>query len=245
MRPYNLGFVFLILCLLPLFACSAPTYIDKGKNTKSSGSPFSEVVFQVYDAYEVAPPRCIAVMSFDKSSDGKSSLHHISLSQAQSIRRAFYAHIAPHGTRDVEIARIDFLLGNLSSTQRKDFGLIGRTLDCDALVFGQVLEHGSSYLGLYSRVAVGARLKMIRAVDGAVLWQGEHVAASHGGNIPLSPIGIAAGFINAAINLQEEILLGVIDALARRLVSTIPDSRVAVMEEALSTHEVVVRKRDL
>ena len=44
------------------------------------------------------------------------------------------------------------------------------------------------------------------------------------------------------MNLQEEILLEVIDALARRLVSTIPDSRVAVLEEPLSSPEVVIRK---
>ena len=242
MKPYSIGPALFLACFLLLSACSAPTYVDKGKNTKSFGSPFSEIVFHVHEAYEDDPPKCIAVLPFETSSDGKPDSQNITLSQTQSIRRAFYAHISPHGTRDVEIPRVDFLLSKLSRTQQKDLGLIGRTLDCDTLVFGQVFEHGSSYLGLYSRVAVGARLKMIRARDGAMLWEGEHVAASHGGDIPFSPIGIAAGLINAAMNLQEEILLEVIDALARRLVSTIPDSRVAVLEEPLSPPEVVIRK---
>ena len=243
MRSVKLGPVIFLIFLLPLFACGAPTYIDKGKNQKASGSSFSHVIFQVHDTYQKSPPNCIAVLPFDTSADGGTSSQNITLNQTQSIRRAFYAHVSPHGTRDVEIPRVDFLLSKLSKIQKKDFRLIGRILNCDALVFGEVLEHGSSYFGLYSRVAVGARLKMVRAHDGARLWEGEHVAASHGGDIPFSPIGIAAGLISAAMNMQEEKILEVIDALARRLVSTIPDNRVAVLDEPLSIPTVVIRKQ--
>ena len=75
---------------------------------------------------------------------------------------------------------------------------------------------------------------MIRAVNSEVLWEGRHVAESHGGDVPLSPVGLAVGILKAAINLDEEQIFRVIDDLSRRLVSTIPDNRIAVLEEPLT-----------
>jgi tetratricopeptide (TPR) repeat protein len=51
------------------------------------------------------------------------------------------------------------------------------------------------------------------------------------------------GIVKAAANLNEEQVSRVIDDLARRLVSTIPDNRVAVLEEPLSPIQVAVRKK--
>ncbi|NQU58234.1 MAG: tetratricopeptide repeat protein, partial [Rhodospirillales bacterium] len=67
---------------------------------------------------------------------------------------------------------------------------------------------------------------------------GKHVAQSHGGSVPLSPIGLAMGIVEASNNVREEQIYRIIDDLARRLVSTIPDNQIAVLDEPLSPLKV-------
>ena len=105
-----------------------------------------------------------------------------------------------------------------------DRAALGRRLNCPALIDGTVTEYGNTFLGVYSSVTVGADLRLIRAADGAVLWQGRHVAAARDGGLPLDPVGLALGVHGAIDNIRDEQVLRVTDDLARRLVSTIPDT---------------------
>ena len=235
------------IAVIPLGAflagCAGPTYVDKADGDGNNfANPFSTVVFHVYEDYNADPPDCVAVLPFETPEEGESTADGISLDQTESVRRAFYAHLSPQGKRDVEIPRVDFVLGQMEETERNDFALVGDKLGCATLVLGEVTEYGSINLGVYSRLSVGADLRMIRAADGRLLWEGQHVARSHGGDIPLSPIGLAMGFIKAASNLNEEQVFRVIDDLARRLVKTIPDNLIAVLDEPLSPVLVATRK---
>ncbi len=218
---------------LLLTGCASPKYIDSdGEDTSSSSSPFSDVIFHVYDAYKENSPDCVAVLPFKIKFEGTEE--GISIDQAEAIRRSFYAHLAPQGKRDVELPRIDFVLSKMSQNERDDPKQVGRELNCSTLVNGSVTEYGSSFYGVYSRVAVGADLSLVRAKDGEILWKGSHVAQSHGGSVPLSPIGLAMGIMEASNNVREEQIYRIIDDLARRLVSTIPDDRISVLDEPLT-----------
>lgn len=152
------------------------------------------------------------------------------LGQAESVRRAFYAHLSLHGQADVELGRVDFVLSRMSAAERNDLARVGAALGCDALLIGKVTKFGSGFFGLYSSVAVGADVRIVRAWDGAVLWEGRHVARSRGGSVPVSPIGVIMSIVNAARNLGGEQFDRVTDDLARRLVSTIPDTWSAASE---------------
>ena len=218
--------------------CAGPLYVDKGKEGPSTyGKPFNRVVFQVYDAYKSLPPDCIAVLPFETSS--KDAGEKISVEQAETVRRAFYAHLAPQGKRDIELPRIDFVLSKMEEVERKNLMTIGEKLNCGAVLQGRVTEYGSNFYGLYSKVAVGADLKLVRATDREILWEGSHVAQSHGGSVPLSPIGLAMGIYGASNNVRDEQIFRIIDDLARRLVGTIPDDQVAVLDEPLTEVKAV------
>ena len=218
-----------LACMLS--GCASPSFVDKGKGD-SSGNPFNDVLFQVHDAYKAAPPDCVAVLPFETSSED--SDEGITVDQTETVRRAFYAHLAPHGKRDIELPRINFVLSKIDDAEKTDLKIIAKKLNCGALVRGQVTEYGSNFYGVYSKVAVGADLKLLRASDGVILWEGSHVAQSHGGSVPLSPIGLAMGIFDASNNVREEQIYRIIDDLARRLVSTIPDDRIAVLDEPLT-----------
>lgn len=164
--------------------------------------------------------------TFDNGPDGSDpSEEYIKRQgQAETVRRAFYAHLSLHGQKDIELRRVDFVLSRMLAAERNDLARVGVALGCDALLIGKVTKFGSGFFGLYSSVAVGADVRIVRAWDGAVLWDGSHVARSRGGSVPVSPIGVIMSIVNAANNLGGEQYKRVTDDLARRLVSTIPDT---------------------
>jgi len=207
-----------------LAGCGTPVYVDQGKGETVSDIWPNQVAFTLHDSFRRAPPRCVAVMPLDIAAPGQPD-------HAVAVRRVLFGHLAPQGRRGVALARIDHVIARLPGGERNDMRKVGEALNCDAILSGEVTQYGSDFLGLYSRVAVGAKLRMIRAATGEILWEGEHVASSHGGSVPLSPIGIAMGIVDAAANMSEEQRLRVTDDLARRLVSTIPDDTFAELDD--------------
>lgn len=234
---------FLICTLLVAAGCSTPNYVDKKGGSSSIPVGFMDVIYHVYDEHEANPPECIAVLPFEAEVNVGKTTSKITLKHNEAVRRSIYAHLAPHGARDVELKRVDFVLNQTNPEKFDDWALIGEQLSCNALLKGVVTEYGSNYLGVYSRVAVGAKLELIRATDGVLLWEGEHTAESHGGTIPLSPVGLGMGILDAAMNMQEERLFRVIDDLSRRLVSTIPDNMVMVFDAPIETTTHSVKSR--
>lgn len=216
-----------LAAFLGLSACTSPVYVDTGKAETETPLALNSVVFQVHESWRAAPPACIAILPL-KGPEGGGEL---AAGRIEAVRRAIYAHLAPQGRRVVKPARVDFLLSGLSEADRSDSARLGQRLDCDGLMSGRVTESGAQFLGVYSRVATGADLRMVRAMDGGVLWEGRHTASLHGGGLPISPIGVAMGILDAARNMDEEQTLRAIDDLARRLATTIPDDRIVALDD--------------
>lgn len=242
MREVNFKFGFLPLFFL-LVSCSSPSYVDSDEGASSKNSlSYNKIIFHVYDAYKNSPPNCVAILPFTSTS--KKQLEGITIDQAETVRRAFYAHLSPQGKRDVELPRINFVLSKMENEDKLDLKALGEKLNCESLVQGNVTEYGTNFYGVYSKVSVGADLTLVRAASGELLWEGSHVARSHGGSIPMSPIGLAMGIYDAAKNVREEQVYRIIDDLARRLVSTIPDNQIVVLEEPIASVRVLSGKEE-
>ena len=52
------------------------------------------------------------------------------------------------------------------------------------------------------------------------MWKGRHVASSHAGSIPLTPVDITIGIYSATANVSDEQVVRVGDDLFRRFLST-------------------------
>ncbi|MEO5375879.1 MAG: tetratricopeptide repeat protein, partial [Alphaproteobacteria bacterium] len=180
----------------------------------------------VTEAWRKGPPDCIALLPLKDGGGGGGG-------GGGDLRRALYGHLAPQGRRDVELKRVDVEAGRTGNHAD-----LGRTLGCSALLTGHLVEDASQYLGVWSRVAVGAEVRVVRADDGVVLWTGRHTVASNGGAIPLSPIALAMGVYDAARNMGDRIRLSVIDRLAQDLVATIPDDVEAPFQDPASSPPV-------
>ena len=242
-----------------LAACSSPLYVDRGDATQSESRSLDRIVYQVNAGFVENPPRCIAILPFESASHVKQpdtfagGPDHRALGAAsgsdeapetedlaeadsparapgEAVRRAFYAQLSLQGREDIELGRVDYALAQLAAEERTDYASIGAALGCDALLVGSVTKYGSGFFGLYSNVSVGADVRIVRAWDGEVLWEGEHVAHSRGGSVPVSPIGIVMSIVNAASNLRGEQITRVTNDLARRLISTVPDNWTAKSE---------------
>jgi len=211
--------------LLPLAGCLDPVYVDQNSALQPPDFWPNQVVYQVHKPWEAAPPACIAILPLNA---GEAAA--VAPEDSARVRIALFAHLAPQGRRQVTLARIDHVLGELPKNADR-LRLLGERLRCPALLTGTVTDYGSSYLGIYSSVTVGADLKLIRAADGAVLWEGRHTASSRGGGVGLSAVGVAMGLFDAASNLRDEQILRVTDDLARRLASTIPDDVIAAYDD--------------
>lgn len=228
--------VALILPLL-LAACSTPAYVDQGKAERAGALDLNPVLFQVHPAFGAAAPDCVAILPLAVAETGEP---RATVADAARVRLSLYAHLLTQAKRGIRPERVDKVLAEVGG----DRNTLGRRLNCAALMEGTVTEYGITFLGLYSSVTVGADLRLIRAADGAPLWQGRHVAANRDGGLPLDPVGLAMGLYGAIDNIRDEQVLRVTDDLARRLVSTIPDTASLALDDPGETPPVAVAVTD-
>jgi len=211
--------------VLSLAGCSDPIYVDRNAGLGPPDFWPNQVVYRVGPQWKAVPPDCIAILPLDVA-DGTS----VSPEDAARVRLALFAHLAPQARREVKLERIDHVLAEVPNGPERHRRL-GEALHCSALLTGTVTDYGSSFYGVYSSVTVGADLRVIRAADGAVLWEGHHTASSRGGGVGLSAVGVAMGIFDAATNLRDEQILRVTDDLARRLAGTIPNDGIAAFDD--------------
>ena len=216
----------LVLALAAVTGCASPTYVNKGEG-ETGWLGMNEVVFQVHDAYKAGPPDCVAILPLTIKTPSQPMA---TPEDAAKVRVSLYAHLATQSKRGVRLERIDHVLNQVKGDRKA----LAEQIKCVTLLEGEITEYGTTFLAMYSRVAVGIDIKMVRATDGVVLWEGQHTAASHGGSIPLDPVGVAMGMLDAASNIRDEQILRVTDDLARRLVSTIPDNTVVALDDPVN-----------
>lgn len=225
---------FIVLAILTASCEHTPSYVDLGKGEDAeSYDPIRPVVFQVFPAFHEHPPECVAVLPFTFTIDPTRR------DDADIVRRSVFGHLAAQGKRLVELPRVDFVLASLSPLERSTPSIVSQRLNCDTLLSGDVTEYARLFFGVYSWTGVGANLRLIRATEKGVLWEGSHVAVSHGGSFGLTPIGWGLGILGAATNIRAEQLLRLADDLGRRLISTIPVTPVTVQDQPLAAVAVV------
>ena len=171
------------------------------------------VVSEAAAEYATAPPVCLGLMPFTVTK----SVY----AQADDVRRAVHAHLAPTGIRLISLQKIDALIDKEASTETNLQKVAQSTL-CDTLLTGEVTERKTRFWGVYSEVRAGARLKIIRVTTGKVIWDGRHTAVMRDGGVPLSPLSLVSGAVSAGANLRDEQINRNVHDLARRLVHAIP-----------------------
>ena len=160
------------------------------------------------------------------------------------LRRLFYGYMAPAGVKLVELDRIDSSLKGLDP--ENDIQHVAKAVKCDWVLKGRITDFAMHYVGVFASLSVGADMELIRASDGKLLWEGNHVARSHAGALPLSPVDLAMGTIKATTILNADELESVASDLARRLVRTMPlEPNNSLVRTARQNHFYRVAARSL
>ncbi|PHS71603.1 MAG: hypothetical protein COB23_01140 [Methylophaga sp.] len=228
LRGFKLIFVFSTVLIVLTGCASSPTYINENDANQEQSSLTTDTVYFKHDQIFIhSPPSCIAVLPLYVSDD-KLAKQKISATQdiltltaenLQHLRWILYSHLAPFPYRDVELAQVNRIVSSTDYSQ-KTISNIGSVLNCDALLIGKVTDYHSDFFGFYSQTAIGVELKLLRAKDSLILWEARHVAKSHAGSIPITPVDIAVGLYSATENVSEQQVIRVADDLFRRLLQT-------------------------
>jgi hypothetical protein len=214
---------FYSVLVVSLSGCAvSPTYVDDAKLTKNeaNNTPINPVHYKIEEGFKARPPQCIAVLPLIHISDqkGNEKKPSISSDDLEQLRWSLYSQLAPYPYRDVELASVNQAIASVGSTE--NLKGLGKALNCDAFLLSEVTNYSSGFFAVYSQASIGIKMRLIRAKNGELLWEGSHVARSHGGSVPLSPIGFIMGLYEASENLSDEQLVRVKDDVFRRLLST-------------------------
>ncbi len=203
-----------------------------------------KIVQSFKGTYKVDPylekhkPRSVAVLPFVNQSKSQKG--------SEAVRRGFYNHFSSVPYKDVELYRVDRLLRKAGLTDPETIGKtspqeLGKILDVDAVILGDISNFDKLFAVVYSQVSVGAKISMYDTKTGHFLWSGQHVARIHEGGISTTPIGLIATVIATAINVRDIQLLRACDDLFRDMVKTIPAPTLA---EALRPPDITLLTQD-
>ena len=148
---------------------------------------------------------------------------------AETVRKMFYNFFSSLNYIDLELAVIDESLKRVDLYQEivagKDFSPqeLGPLLGVDAIIYGEVLSLGKIYALVYTDNQAGLKAQMIRSKTGKVIWELEHTVHLEEGEIPLSPIGLAATVVKTAISHSQATHMKAASELCMQVVSTIPN----------------------
>ena len=211
----NIIFTLLIL----LVSCASPTYSNKSGVFQNIDLPFvkSSPKFHLSDEFNNNLPDCIAILPIRKSEDIDLNIYAIDIEKL--VRHTVYAHISPYQYRDIELSKIDYYYKDSSNLAD-----LSTHVQCDNFISGEIIRFKQQDLKIYSNISIEMDLKLFDTSVSNPLWTSSHRIDTHGGTIPLSPIGIALGLADAAKNLEAEQYVRITDEIVRSMISTLPDN---------------------
>jgi hypothetical protein len=191
--------------------------------------------------YQEQPPRRIAVLPFVDHGNGDYMVDKISLSfrktdeeldrsawtHANRVRRSVSGEI---GGREFEIVPLVAIDAVLADKKIDDWDKLiavnpeqlGRWLDADAVVYGEILNYEAYWAGLISVWRVSARVRMVSTRDGHEIF----TADSHRYSVDLSPaidpVDIAINSVETLIDLRDLRLARAEYEVGREIVMRLP-----------------------
>ena len=212
----------ILLCFL-LSSCQTPKY-SKVTDFSNSKNILPEVQYSLADNFNPNNINCIAI---GKITDESNANEFNKLDKVTLVRHAIYGHLAPKNYQDIELHKVAFIMKSTNSHKS-----ILQNLDCDALLEGTITEFKNDFYIAYSSTNVGLNL-YLKDKEDKILWKASHTASSKAGSIPFSPIGLATGLFAASSNTEDEVALQMIDTVVRRVIKTLPETKVILNKNQL------------
>jgi len=145
------------------------------------------------------------------------------------VRKMFYNFFSSLNYLDLEPFVIDdnlkrnnlyrkLIAGETVSPQK-----LGQLLGVNAVIYGEVLSLGKIFALVYSDNQAGLKARMVRCDSGQPVWQLEHTIHLEEGDVPITPLGLAATVFKTAISHQLSTHIKAASELCMQMVATIPN----------------------
>jgi hypothetical protein len=174
-------------------------------------------VAPIVDAKEL--PRTIAVLPFVPLAEKEAQTRALHRMVYGSFSAMPYDVVKP---QVVEERLVRAGLGDPREVAKREPAEIAKILRVDGLVYGELTHWDRLFLGIYSQVAAGGRIKLVDARDGRVLFERAEVERTHEGGLPTDALSVAIQIVQSAWNLREIELVRACDDLVRSLLKGVP-----------------------
>jgi cell division septation protein DedD len=142
---------------------------------------------------------------------------------AGQVRRSVAGHLSVKRFSDAELFEIDDNLEKLSGWKNQPAQQIGRTLGCDALLYGEVLRAGRLYLAVYSQLTLEGAIHLVDVATGQTLLKDSYTTRFRAAGVPLSPLAVVPSAVMNLNNLTDSQMVRAVDDLGRHLADKVPD----------------------
>ena len=190
--------------------------------------------------YQERPPRKIAVLPFADHGNGDYLLNKIQVksrneeernkwawTHANRVRRALTGDLATREFVIVPLLTVDAVLAEHGIT---DWGQLkavppeelGRWMDADTVVYGELLSYEAYYAFLVSSWRVSARVRMVSTLDGHEIFSCTNRRYSSTVNPAIDPIDMAINSVLSLIHLRDISLARTEYEVGREIVMRLP-----------------------
>lgn len=174
------------------------------------------VSVEIAEDYQDRPPRKIAVLPFVDEGTGsyllnkvpvktrnEEELHRWSWTHTNRVRRALAGELATREFLIVPLFMVDAVLASHGITDRDKLKAVppeelGRWLDADTVVYGELLSYEAYYAFLVAAWKVKAGVKMVSTQDGHEIFSCTDLRYSSSVTVVIDPIDIG---INSVVSL--------------------------------------------
>lgn len=142
----------------------------------------------------------------------------------EQVRRRFAGHLTVKRFADAELHELDAKLSRLSEDWRTQSpSQLGKTLGCNALVYGAIPKARRLYLGVYSQLTLEGVIRLVETDRDQVLVETSHTTTFHSGGMLFSPFGLLFSAVGSLRNISETQMERAVDDLGRTLADAVPD----------------------
>ena len=198
------------------------------------------VSFVIAADYQERPPLKIAVLPFVDEGEGsrlinkvpvktpdKEELNRWSWTHANRVRRALAGELASREFIIVPLLKVDAVLANRGITDRDKLDAvppedIGRWLDADTVVYGELLSYEAYYGFLVAAWKVSARVRMVSTKDGHEILSCTAHRYSSSVKPAIDPIDMVINSVLSLIQLRDISLARTEYEVGREIVMRLP-----------------------
>ncbi len=165
-------------------------------------------------------PKVVTVLPFENKTS-KEGLEIL-------VRKSFYNHFCSKNFHDLELCEVNETLKIVETSLSKNWrelnpSYLGKLFNTDYLIYGEVSSFRKIFLGIYSQITIGVKIKMVETSKGNVVWYKKIVKRSYDGGIPFSIFGIIPAAFRSGLHLRKGRLQDLIDRICRDVVEKMPN----------------------